>query len=96
MKFDVVKALSALESIAVIGGIVFAVCQVLEISKQTTIQADTLKQSQQIASADLVLKLRATLDDSKCAKLVADIQNHDHNYPFSPGVRVARAGNFAT
>jgi hypothetical protein len=65
MKFDVVKALSALESIAVIGGIVFAVWQVLEISKQTTIQADTLKQSQQIASADLVLKLRATLDDNK-------------------------------
>jgi hypothetical protein len=81
MKFDVVKALSVLESIAVIGGIVFAVWQVLEISKQTTIQAETLKQSQQIASADLVLKLRKTLDDSKFAKLVADIQNHDHNYP---------------
>jgi hypothetical protein len=81
MKFDLVKALSAVESIAVIGGIVFAVWQVLEISKQTIIQAETLKQSQQIASADLVLKLRATLDDSKFAKLVADIQNHDHTYP---------------
>jgi len=81
MKLDVVKALSVLESIAVIGGIVFAVWQVLEIRKQTTIQADTLKQSQQIASADLVLKLRATLDASKFAKLVADIQTHDHNYP---------------
>jgi hypothetical protein len=81
MKFDVVKALSVVESIAVIGGIVFAVWQVLEIRKQTTIQADTLKQSQQIASADLVLKLRGTLDDNKFAKLVADIQNHDHSYP---------------
>src|SRR6266481_7576610 len=80
MKFDVAKALSAVESIAVIGGIVFAAWQVLEISKQTTIQAETLKQSQQIDSADLVLKLRATLDDSKFAKLVADIQNHDHTY----------------
>jgi hypothetical protein len=81
MKFDVVKVLSALESIAVIGGIGFAIWQVLELSKQTAIQAETLKQSQQIASADLVLKLRATLDDSKFAKLVADIQNHDHTYP---------------
>jgi hypothetical protein len=81
MKFQVMGTLSALESIAVIGGIVFAVWQVLEISKQTTIQAETLKQSQQIASADLVLKLRATLDDAKFAKLVADIQNHDHAYP---------------
>ena len=95
MKFDVVKALSAVESIAVIGGIVFAVWQVLELSKQTTIQAqnlseiskqtalqaETLKQSQQVASADLVLKFRAALDDNKFTKLVADIQNHDHNYP---------------
>jgi hypothetical protein len=94
MKFDLLKALSAVESIAVIGGIVFAVWQVLELSKQTaiqaqnlseifkqtTIQGETLKQSQQIASADLVLKLRATLDDNKFAKLVADIQNHDQNY----------------
>jgi hypothetical protein len=67
MKFDVVRALSALESIAIIGGIVFAIWQVLELSKQTAIQAETLKQTQQIASADLVLKLRATLDDSKFA-----------------------------
>jgi hypothetical protein len=93
MKFDLLKALSAVESIAVIGGIVFAVWQVLELSKQTTIQAqnlseiskqtalqaETLKQSQQVASADLVLKFRAALDDNKFTKLVADIQNHDHN-----------------
>jgi hypothetical protein len=78
MKFGSFRSwLSTIESIAVIGGIVFAVWQVLEISKQTTIQAETLKQSQQIASADLVLKLRATLDDPKFAKLVADLQNHD-------------------
>jgi hypothetical protein len=55
MKFDFVKWLSALESIAVIGGIAFAVWQVLELSKQTALQAETLKQTQQIASADLVL-----------------------------------------
>ena len=101
MKFDVVKALSALESIAVVGGIVFAVWQVLEISKQTTIQADTLKQaqqtltqSQQIASADFVLKLRATLDASKFTKLVADIQTHDHTYPLLSRSEGGKGGKF--
>jgi hypothetical protein len=96
MKFDVVKALSALESVAVIGGIVFAVWQVLEISKQTTIQAETLKQAQRIASADLVLKLRATLDDSKFANLVADIQNHDHSYPRLSRSDDGKGGKFRT
>jgi lactam utilization protein B len=95
MKFDLLKALSAVESIAIIGGIVFAVWQVLELSKQTTIQAqnlseiskqtalqaETLKQSQQVASADLVLKFRAALDENKFKQLVADIQNHDRTYP---------------
>jgi hypothetical protein len=38
MKFNLLKALSAVESIAFIGGIVFAVWQVLELSKQTAIQ----------------------------------------------------------
>lgn len=109
MKFDVVKALSAVESIAVIGGIVFAVWQVLELSKQTTIQAqnlseiskqtalqaETLKQSQQVASADLVLKFRAALDDNKFAKLVADIQNHDHAYPLVTRSDGGKGGRFA-
>lgn len=94
MEFQFMKALSALESIAVIGGIVFAVWQVLEISKQTTIQAETLKQSQQIASADLVLKLRKTLDDAKFAKLVADIQNHDHTYPLLTRSEGGTSGKF--
>jgi hypothetical protein len=81
MKFDVVRWLSAIESIAVIGGIVFAVWQVLEISKQTKIQAENLKESQQIASADLILKLADKLEDSKFAKLTDAIQNHDQGYP---------------
>ena len=66
----------------------------LEISKQTAIQAEILKQSQQIASADLVLKLRATLDDSKFAKLVADIQNHDHTYPLLSRSDGGKGGKF--
>jgi len=108
MKFDLLKALSAVESIAVIGGIVFAVWQVLELSKQTTIQAqnlseiskqtalqaETLKQSEQVASADLVLKFRAALDDIKFAKLVADIQNHHHTYPLLARTDGGKGGKF--
>jgi hypothetical protein len=75
MNIDVVnKWLSAGASIAVIIGVAGAIIGVV-------LATQTLKQSQQIASADLVLKLRATLDDSKFTKLVADIQNHDHSYP---------------
>ena len=57
-------------------------------------QAETLKQTQQIASADLVLKLRATMDDSKFAKLVADIENHDHNYPLLSRSDGGKGGKF--
>jgi hypothetical protein len=75
MNIDVVnKWLSASASIAVILGVVTAIVG-------TSVALRTLRQSQQIASADLVLKLRATLDDNKFAKLVADIQTNDHNYP---------------
>jgi hypothetical protein len=56
----------------------------------------TLKQSQLIASADLALKLRATLDDGKFAKLVADIQNHDHAYPLLSRGDGSRSGKFLT
>src|ERR1700722_7565337 len=95
MKFDVVmKALSAFESIAVIGGIVFAVWQVFEMSRQTTIQANILKQSQQIASADLALKFRKTLDDTKFVKLVADIQNHNHSHPLLSRSDGGKSGQF--
>ena len=68
------KWLSAGASIAVIVGVVTAIFG-------ATVAIKTLQQSQQVASADLVLKLRATPDDSRFAKLVADIQNHDHSYP---------------
>src|SRR5215469_6174948 len=68
------KWLSAGASLAVIIGVCIAI-------GGFTVALRTLTQSQQIASADLVLKLRATLDDAKFAKLVADIQNHDHAYP---------------
>src|SRR6266436_5252032 len=88
MNIDVVnKWLSAGASIAVIIGVVTAIVAAI-------VATNTLKQSQQVASADLVLKLRATLDDSKFAKLVADIQNHDHSYPLLSRSDGGKGGKF--
>ena len=83
------KWLSAGASIAVMIGIVIAIVT-------ATVATMALGQTQQLASADLVLKLRATLDDNKFVKLVADLQNHDHNTPYFPAVTAARAGNSTT
>ena len=67
MKIDSVnKWLSAGASIAVIIGVVTAIVAAI-------IATNTLKQSQQVASADLVLKLADALDNSKFTAL-ADIQ----------------------
>jgi hypothetical protein len=82
------KWLSAGASIAVIIGVAGAIIGAV-------VATQTLKQSQQIASSDLVLKLRATLDDSKFAKLVADIQNHDHSYPLLVRSDDGKGGKFS-
>lgn len=66
------KWLSAGANLAVIIGVCVAIGGFV-------VALRTLKQSQHIVSADLALKLRATLDDAKFAKLVVDIQNHDRN-----------------
>jgi len=81
------KWLSAGASLAVIIGVCVAI-------GGFGVALRTLKQSQLIASADLALKLRATLDDGKFAKLVADIQNHDHAYPLLSRGDGSRSGKF--
>ena len=95
MRFDLMKVLSAFEKIAIIGGIVFAGWQVSELSKQTAIQSKTLKQTQQVNSADLVFRLRATLDGGRFARLVADIQNHDHTYPLRSRSESGKSGKWS-
>ena len=95
MRFDLMKVLSAFEKVAIIGGIVFAGWQVSELSKQTAIQSQTLKQTQQVNSADLVLRLRATLDGGRFARLVADIQNHDHTYPLRSRSEGGKGGKWS-
>jgi hypothetical protein len=88
MNIEVVsKWLSAGASLTVIIGVCVAI-------GGFAVALRTLTQSQQIASADLVLKLRATLDDAKFAKLVADIQNHDHAYPLLARSEGGKGGKF--
>jgi hypothetical protein len=75
MNIDVAnKWLSAGASIAVMIGVVIAIIAAI-------VATNTLKQSQQVASADLVLKLADALDNSKFRPLVDEIQTHDQNRP---------------
>jgi hypothetical protein len=88
MNIDAVnKWLSAGASIAVIIGVVIAIVA-------ATVATITLRQTQQVASADLVLRLRATLDDNKFVKLVADLQNHDHKYRLLSSSDGGKGGKF--
>jgi len=82
MKIDVLnKWLTAIQSVSIIVGVVVALWQLLEISAQTKLQAQTLSQTQKTASADLVLRLRLKLDDKMYEKITIEIQNHDQNHP---------------
>jgi hypothetical protein len=82
MKIEYVNQwLTALQSIAIIAGVIVAIWQLSEISKQNRIQAQTLKQTQLSASATLVLQFRDKLDGEKYSKISSAIQNHKTNYP---------------
>jgi hypothetical protein len=75
MNIDVLsKWLSAGASIAGIVGVVAGIVGAF-------VAINTLKQSQRVASADLVLKLADTLDNKKFTDLTTEIQTHDQHYP---------------
>jgi hypothetical protein len=86
--------LTALQSIAIIAGVIVAIWQLSEISEQNKIQALTLKQTQLAASATLVLQLRDKLDGDKYAKISSVIQNHNNNYPLFTRSHGGRGGHF--
>jgi hypothetical protein len=105
MNIDAVnKWLTAVQSIAVIAAVVVAVWQLSEISGQGKIQAQTLRQTQQAASAILLLQIRDKLDGQRYAAIAAAIQEHDHTYAllrgggkggkFSDGDVAGYLGNF--
>jgi hypothetical protein len=75
------KWLTAFQSIAVIAGVAVALWQLSEISSQSKIQAQALKQAQEAASATLVLQLRDKIDGDRYAAITVAIQDHDHSYP---------------
>src|SRR5712671_832775 len=89
--------LTALQSIAIIVGVIVAIWQLSAISEQNKIQGQTLKQSQLAASATLVLQFRDKLDGDKYSKISSAIQNHKTNYPLLSRylvVTVVAAANF--
>src|SRR6266446_3333918 len=88
MKIDLINRwLTAIASVAVTIGVAFAIVGVV-------VATHTLKQTQQIASATLILKLRDDLDGNKYSKLTAEIQNHDQNYPLLPRADGGKGGAF--
>jgi hypothetical protein len=88
IKIDLInKWLTAVANIAVIIGVAFAIVGVV-------IAIQTLKQTQQIASATLILKLRDDLDGNKYSKITAEIQNHDQNHPLLSRADGGRGGAF--
>jgi hypothetical protein len=73
--------LTALQSIAIIIGVVVAIWQLSASSEQNKIQALTLKQTQLSASATLVLQFRDKLDSEKYSRISSAIQQPNTNYP---------------
>jgi hypothetical protein len=71
--------LTALQSIAIIIGVVVAIWQLSAISEQNKIQALTLKQTQLSASATLVLQFRDKLDSETYSRISYAIQQHNTN-----------------
>lgn len=98
---DVNQWLTALQSVAIIAGVIVAIWQLLEISEQnkifseqTKLQTLTLKQTQLAASATLVLQLREKLDSDKYAKIASALQNHNNNYKLFDRSYGGRGGHF--
>jgi hypothetical protein len=81
------KWLTAIQSIAVTVGVAVAIVGAL-------VAIQTLKQTQKIASATLILKLRDDLEGSTYSQITTEIQNHDENYPLLSRSDGGRGGKF--
>jgi hypothetical protein len=88
MSIDAVnKWLMAIQSVAVTLGVAGGIIGVV-------VATQTLKQSQQIASATLILQLRDRLENSRYLKLANELQEHDQNYPLLSRADGGRGGKF--
>jgi hypothetical protein len=81
-------------SIALIGGVIIALWQLFQIAHQTKLQSDTLRLSQQLESAKLVLQFRDRVEGNEFSRLVAAIENHDGNYHILASADGGNAGTF--
>lgn len=81
MTIDIVnKWLATIQSVAIIGGVVVAVWQLVGVNGQNRIQSNVLKHAQQTASASLVFQIRDRLDSDRYIAITDAVQDHDHNY----------------
>ena len=68
-------------SIALIGGVIIALWQLLQLAHQTKLQSDTLRLSQQLESAKLVLQFTTiVLRAMSIRDWLPPSENHDGNY----------------
>jgi hypothetical protein len=74
------KWLTALQALAVVGGVVVALYQLNEIAAQSAIQSRTLEDQKIAQSATLILRMRDALDEGKYKNIADAIQAHDQKY----------------
>ena len=75
------KFIDIIQSLAIIGGIIFGILQLYFLQIQTKIQSDALIASNIIASANYVLDLSKQLDSPKYSELINAISSNNINYP---------------
>jgi arabinogalactan endo-1,4-beta-galactosidase len=75
------KFIDIIQSLAIIGGIIFGILQLYFLQIQTKIQSDALIASNKIASANYVLDLSKQLDSPKYSELINAISSNNINYP---------------
>jgi arabinogalactan endo-1,4-beta-galactosidase len=75
------KFIDIIQSLAIIGGIIFGILQLYFLQIQTKIQSDALIASNKIASANYVLGLSKQLDSPKYSELINAISSNNINYP---------------
>ena len=74
------KFIDIIQSLAIIGGIIFGILQLYFLQIQTKIQSDALIASNIIASANYVLDLSKQLDSPKYSELINAISSNNINY----------------
>ena len=75
------KFIDIIQSLAIIGVIIFGILQLYFLQIQTKIQSDALIASNIIASANYVLDLSKQLDSPKYSELINAISSNNINYP---------------